>query len=390
MPKLAVYTIMYTIALSIIFIGGRFGILNKYIAGIIGIILDGPVMGVSAYITAGLGAVYLEYQELSSDPNYAYTSDKQMILRRFWPAPAVNISAVIFTRCCLYGVGGLIAWKVPAAPFQVPWYISLVLLGGLAIYNKIEIHDNDGNSSTQPFQELIIVAAVGLVISLLNKGLHQFTGGDFNPAVAVILALSVASLVPGAAQDTTPWRNEYAREEDQDAMEFDFANLFTWSIPMFISWVCPGLSIATCNRCLGQYTSQVTNNHQEALMEGWSYGAITMWGTMTGKTMLGELLQNWLTTMPSDLNDPLCGFAIVFILGLAAPTLNTLTLPDKVNQMNHTTQTTLKLCVAITLLIQSFILLGPLTIVFCIVGLFISYLLPNYSLRPLLLLFLAA
>ncbi len=388
MFELIFYITTYAIILFFVYLGGRFGVLNKYTAGILGVVLGGPMLGTFSYITSGLGAVHLELQELSSDPNFAYTSDEQMLQRRVWPISDYALNATIGARCGMYLIGGLIAWKVPAAPFQVPWYVSLVLLGGLAMYN--ELGKNQAKSGN-PYQELITIAAVGLVLSVLNKVLNQFTGGDFNPAVAVILALSVASLVPGAAQDTTPLRTEYAREEDQDPAQFDMGNVFTWGFPILISWVCPGLSVATCSRCLGQYTSQVANNHQEAIMEGWSFGAITLWGTMTGKTMLGELLQNWIINTPSDLNThPPIGIGIVFFAGLFVNIVSALTTRNTLNPLSPKAKTAIKLSVAAGLLVQSFILLGPLTILFCAIGLVVSYILPNYSMRPLLLLFLAA
>jgi hypothetical protein len=384
LPKLVFAICVITTALA--YVGGKFGVLNKYIAGILGAAIGGPETGFACYLTAGFGAIQLELQELSSDPNFAYTSDVQMLQGHSWPIPAVQARLYILARMAMYVVGWAIAWKIPAAPFQVPWYFSAIILGGIAALGQA--FKNENRPGNQVYLDLLTLIILGLSISLANHFFTKLTGGQFNPAIAVILALSIATYVPGAIKDETP-AHRIKDVSQCDPVQFDPDTLISWGIPIAISWVCPGLSVATASRCLGTNTSQITNNHQEAILEGWSAGAIVMWGTMTGKTMLGELMQVWVTQTPSNVNEPVFHAALLFGLFFLT-TLVAVLIDRDITEPTPRSRSILGACITIPLLIQAFGLLGPAALIYCVLGLVIAALIRDYSLRPLLLLFIAA
>jgi hypothetical protein len=381
----AVLVTICVVITVITYLAGRLGLVNKYTAGILGAALENPLLGFAMYLAAGMGAVALEMQDISSDFQYSYIAADPAVQS---PIPnRANLTKIyMLARFVMYLGGFLIAYKIPSAPFQIPWYVNIPILLTLAW-----VVENGESPNRSSFEAVTRVGGTGLLLAFVNRLITQVTGGDFNPAVATILGLAIASGFRARPQNSGARHKSSNFDPEENAFDPGLAGIWWSCWSWFIVWCSPGLSVATASRCIGAQQTQIAYGHQEAFLEGWSVGAILLWGTMTGKTMLGELMQNWVTTKPSDLNNPAAAACIGIAVCIGAVMLHILFVnPEKPLPVPTQRQKRLAAaCCSVGMLIQGMILLGGVAFIYALIGLAITVVIPDQENRPLLLLFLA-
>lgn len=276
--------ILYLVALYATFSLSRY-CLPPIMAGAAGILLGAQTndircsifMGISLYVTCFMG------NSLTQASSGLTVGNE--VLATLSPLSQKNAA-------CLYMVkaGALILFfllRIPTAPFQVPWQISLLVAGSLIIYNS-----KDRMSCIDPTAYLVIQT---IAFSLCCYIAMNF-GWVSNPVIGIICGLAVPKLL-----DNKPESNETRYSENQ-TLYTPYPRLV---LALLVVWVTPALSMSVISNTMfrrGALRSMM-QGFLEGAVEGMVFSLMSR-GQVSTKSTFGDMLQlpilNWNSFTPTS------------------------------------------------------------------------------------------
>lgn len=344
----------------------RLGAIAPYSAAVLTYAISKDAgLSVAAYLTSLLALTHLELNEQSTNVELAYlapSSDVAVPKERAAAAPAL-----LFTKSIILIAGIIVAYQFPDIPFRVPALISLVVIGYFMMTTWVT-STYDSHSPNGAFDVFSQSLQIGLVVAVGLRALAYFLPG-FNPAIALLISLSASALL------VKPEEKVVYYDRPLDAFQWGWYSIVT----VGLSLVCPGVGVGISSALVTPAPSQVFLSLTNMAIEAYTLGSC-LYGNGSSKTMLGAALStNWLGVPSMDF---LAAVPIILALPIVANAL-LIALP-----ITPTRGLPFLWISSALLVFQGVLMMGPWTLVFIALGVFLNYVIP-LGLRPLLILLVA-